>query len=190
MNQSDTISMEDKSPRVSSMILNELWEELLYKDGTCWGTVISNSMNPLITRGDQVMVEIVPAGKLHFGDIIVFKKDGLLVTHRMLGKRKHEGDYHSLEKGDALLMTSLVPTGSIIGIVRKIRKLNGKTRNLTGIYRFTQLILSCISCISLWGWHTLEYCLTFGGKYTLNYRIQEIYSRFFTILRKITVTVF
>ena len=190
INQTETLGKDEKSPRVSSLILNELWEEILYKEETCWGRVISDSMHPVIVRGNQVLVEITTINKVGFGDIIVFKKNGLLVTHRMLGKHRHKGEYYIQEKGDATLRTSLIPAKDIVGRVSRIRMADGKIRTLYGTGRPPQLILSCISGFSFYGWNILEYCLTGGRKYQLNYRFREWYSRFFTVLRKITVAVF
>lgn len=171
------------------MILNELWVELLDKEGTRWGRVISDSMRPVITRGDRVMVEKTDAGKYRLGDIVVFRKNGLLVTHRIIGKREYQGRYYFLEKGDADLQTNLLPIEDIIGRVNSIKKAKRTIRTTSGTGRLLQLTLSCISYTAIQGWKAVEYCLTLGRRYTANHRCRNMYSRVFSVLRGITVRI-
>jgi signal peptidase I len=190
IDQSESREKGKESQNVSSLILNELWEELLYKEGVRWGMVISNSMYPVIRRGNQVLVEKATAGDIRFGDIFVFKNNGSLVTHRMLGTRKVREQLYVVEKGDALLHADLVPVESIIGKVSTIRMRNGKIRKLTGANRLTSLILSAVSRISLSGWTVLEYCLSLGRGHFVHHRIRELYIKSFTFIRKLIITIF
>lgn len=173
--------------QVPSIVLNELWEELLEKEGTRWGMVISDSMRPMITRGEWVLVERVPLEKIRFGDIIVYKSNGMLITHRVLGKRRQKDRYYFLEKGDALLQTSLVPGDRIIGKVNAVKRQARPSRTISFAGRALQIMLGCISYISLRVWVVLEYFLTLGRRFSLGYGFKEAYNKCFTLQRKILV---
>jgi signal peptidase I len=138
--------------KVSSLVLNEMWETLLAKRGQSWAKVVSDSMYPMIRAGNEVLVEKVTADNINFGDIIVFRRKDDLVVHRVIAKRERLGQPHILEKGDASSQASLVPTKEIIGRVITIK--NGRktiaTTNRSG--RLIQLALASISYLSghLW----------------------------------------
>ena len=182
------LAMQDGAdPKTQAPLLNELWEELLKEQGTCWGKVISDSMRPLVQRGDRVLVEKAFPDKVRFGDIAVFRRNGQLIIHRVLGKREFIGKHHFLEKGDAILHTSLVPANNIIGRVSVIKNSDRTIRTLSGSGRICQLTLACISYTSLWLWRVLEYCLTRGERAAYNHRWETAYHRFFSLLRRIVV---
>jgi signal peptidase I len=144
-----TGSSKRYAPTVNLCVLNDLWEELITKNETCWARVISSSMSPMIRSGDQVLVERTGYDNLRFGDIIVFKNDKRLIVHRIIGKREVGGEYYLLEKGDAVLQSSLVPPKQIIGRVVNIRKQGKTILVISGFGRLFQLILACISYTSL-----------------------------------------
>lgn len=173
--------------KVPAPVLSELWEELLIERETCWGRVVSDSMYPMIKRGDQVLVQRALLDKVRFGDIVVFRKNGELTTHRVLGKREISGECHFLEKGDASLQSSLVPAKNIIGRVSIIRNSGKTVQTISGSGHILQLILALASYASLWMWAALEYCLTHGGRTTYNHRYAAAYNRFFSLLRRIMV---
>ena len=52
-------------------------------------------------RGDAVMIEKMPADKLKENDIIAFRKDGIIVTHRVVEIKKDGDRYEFITKGDA-----------------------------------------------------------------------------------------
>ena len=61
----------------------------------------SDSMTGTFERGDAVMIEKMSADKLKENDIIAFKKDGLIVTHRIVDINKDGDKYEFVTKGDA-----------------------------------------------------------------------------------------
>lgn len=184
------LTKESACFKLPAPVLNELWEELLIQHTTCWARVVSNSMYPLIERGDQVLVERAILHKVHFGDIAVFRRNGTLMTHRVLRKCKFNGEYHFLEKGDATLQSSLVPAKNIIGWVIAIRN-SGKTiLTMSGSGRRLQLTLACISYASLHLWVMLEYCLTLGRRVTYQPRGGAAFNRFHSLLYRITLWFF
>ena len=103
------------SGTVPRHVLSELWEEVVFRRGENWGRVISSSMWPLITKGDRVLVEKTSWDRVRFGDIIVFRRAGNLAVHRALGKRTMSGKAYLLEKGDAILWSTLVPAEDLVG---------------------------------------------------------------------------
>ena len=61
----------------------------------------SDSMAGTFDRGDAVMIEKMSADKLKENDIIAFRKDGLIVTHRIVKIHKNGDRYEFVTKGDA-----------------------------------------------------------------------------------------
>ena len=61
----------------------------------------SDSMAGTFERGDAVMIEKMPADKLKENDIIAFRKDGIIVTHRVVEIKKDGDRYEFITKGDA-----------------------------------------------------------------------------------------
>jgi signal peptidase I len=174
-------------PDVTAGLLNNLWEELLSKNGVCWARVVSDSMSPTLRRGDNVLVEKACPDNIRFGDIIVFKSDGSLTTHRVIGKCKLGGERHWLEKGDANLTCTLVPVKNIIGIVTAISNTEKARSTISGGGRFLQLTLTCVSYTSYKLWVLLRYCLTRGGRSAHRYYYGAAYRRFFYSVYKITL---
>jgi signal peptidase I len=175
---------------VTSCVLNDLWEELVIKHGTCWAKVVSNSMYPMIRRDDQVLVERIYSESVRFGDIVVFRKDGRLTVHRVIGKREVGGEYHFLEKGDANLQSSLVPAKEIVGRVTIIKN-KGKTLPvISGSGRLLQLTLACISYTSLQLRAMLKYRLVWGRHTSHKHRYYVVYKRFFFLLYRIALGLF
>lgn len=61
----------------------------------------SNSMNPVFYRGDSVIYEKVKnINDVKVGDIIVFQKDNIIVTHRLIAIKKENGKIKYITKGD------------------------------------------------------------------------------------------
>lgn len=61
----------------------------------------SDSMTGTFDRGDAVMIEKMSADKLKENDIIAFRKDGIIVTHRIVKINKDGDKYEFITKGDA-----------------------------------------------------------------------------------------
>ncbi len=61
----------------------------------------SNSMSPVYGRGDAVIYKKVDANDVQYGDIIVFSKEGTIVTHRIASITKNGNVILIKTKGDA-----------------------------------------------------------------------------------------
>ena len=171
-------------------VFNELWEELLIKHGTCWAKVVSDSMYPVIKRGNQVLVEKADPDQVRFGDIVVFRRSGTLVTHRVIGKSKLGGEYHLLEKGDANLQSTLVPVKDVIGRITAIRNTVKTLPIISGPGRLLQLILACISYTSVKIWAILRFCGTGLRRTSHRRQYGAVYHSSFSLLRRIALRLF
>lgn len=62
--------------------------------------IATNSMKPLYGRGDAVVYEKTKVENLKTGDILVFQKDNIVVTHRIIKIWKTGNEYSFVTKGD------------------------------------------------------------------------------------------
>lgn len=62
--------------------------------------VATNSMNPAYGRGDAVIFEKLKPEEIEVGDILVFRKDNVIITHRVTKKWVSNDTYHFNTKGD------------------------------------------------------------------------------------------
>ena len=180
-----SVMQDYASLKVPTTILNELWEQLLIKNGECWGRVISNSMHPLINIGDQVLVEKTAINDIRLADIIVFKRNGKFTIHRVLGKHDFGEERYFLEKGDATHLASLIPEKSVIGRVSVIKKTQRTIHTISGGGRFLQLLFTYISYTSMKFWLIIEFCLTRGRRTTCQSRYPELYNKFFSLFNRL-----
>ncbi|MFC1893831.1 S24/S26 family peptidase [Chloroflexota bacterium] len=122
---------------------NELWVELYARKGIGWLPVLTDSMAPLIRSGDQVLVSQVLAEQIHFGDIVVFRRNGDLIVHRVFKKwRNAEGIFFG-EKGDSAQVQGLLAAGKVIGRVTTVKGRGNKTLSLSPpLSRLANLVLS------------------------------------------------
>jgi len=76
------------------------------------------SMRPTLQDGDRVLGEFHPQEPRH-GDVLLFRQDGLLVVHRLIGRQGHRaGKPRLLTRGDGrLLPDPLVDRDRVLGIV-------------------------------------------------------------------------
>ena len=83
--------------------------------------VTSNSMQPIVQIGDLIIAEVVKAGIIQAGDIIVIRRMDDFLTHRVISITKDGW----LTKGDNnVKMDPIVKTENLIGLVKEIHKNN------------------------------------------------------------------
>ena len=63
-------------------------------------TIGSNSMKPVYSRGDAIIYEKVSSEVIELGDILVYKKEGKIITHRVIKKWLSNNKYYFNTKGD------------------------------------------------------------------------------------------
>ena len=62
--------------------------------------IATNSMSPTYKKGDAVIIEYMKPDKLQKGDILVFRHDSIIVTHRIVDIKKKNDTYYFTTKGD------------------------------------------------------------------------------------------
>lgn len=104
-------------------LLYELGEEYINEKGKLWLKVISPSMEPLIKTGDKILVKKLKSTDISIGDIIIFKRNAdIFVTHRVISKRKKNGELHFLEKGDRVEIATWIHEDSVLAKVKTIKR--------------------------------------------------------------------
>ena len=101
-------------------ILATLVVIILLASGLLSHTIIaigSNSMSPSYNKGDAVIYKKTPIEKIKIGEIIAFKKNGKIITHRIINI---SNNYEITTKGDANNApdTWIVEKQEILGVVK------------------------------------------------------------------------
>lgn len=63
-------------------------------------TIVSGSMEPTIMTGDAIFVKEVPQNELQKNDIISFRYDNIITTHRIVDITTENGEIKYITKGD------------------------------------------------------------------------------------------
>jgi signal peptidase I len=118
------------SENVSMDILLAAW-----KDSTAIRLEIAGaSMHPLFSSGDKIEIQPMTSNQLRIGDIVVYRLDSKIYSHRLLKKTVEQNDQELRTKGDANLFWDNSPAGStsnsVLGKAIAIEK-RGKLINFT-----------------------------------------------------------
>lgn len=81
-------------------LLADLLREAMREGKSPFVTVVSNSMSPLIRRGDKVRLAHVNPDQMLPGDIIVYEGPANLITHRYWGFLTEKGQTRLVTRGD------------------------------------------------------------------------------------------
>lgn len=182
--RSETMSA---TARLSPQVLSQLWLDAVSVRGAAWARVVSSSMSPLIKDGDYVLIEGVSPGHIRFGDIVVFKVAGNLAVHRALGKRHVNGTAYLREKGDAVLLSTLVPEEDVVGRVRCVSGRGGLKNLASAGGRALQITIAAQSLAFLVAWRALAFSLTGLGQASRIRRCAAIFARFSHLLQSTAV---
>ena len=89
--------------------------------------IASNSMIPIYERGDAIIFEKIDKKLIDPGDIIVFRKDNILVAHRVIKTKEDSSRIYFYTKGDANNSADedIVKEEEVLGIVRRVVKYIG-----------------------------------------------------------------
>ena len=85
---------------MEASLIAELLRQSIEEGKSPYLNVISDSMSPLIRRGDQVQLAPATPDKLQKGDVIVIHGDDEIITHRFWGLITGPGLEQILTKGD------------------------------------------------------------------------------------------
>jgi len=78
-------------------------------------------MWPLIRSKDSVSLCLMDGHELKTGDLLAFWKDGAIVVHRFIGKKREKGAGWLCQKGDNLSGWSWIPEDEVLGRVESTR---------------------------------------------------------------------
>ena len=89
--------------------------------------IASDSMYPYYGRGDAVIFEKIEVSSVQVGDILVFKSNNQILTHRVVKIKENSGILYFYTKGDANNSNDTEPVEqeNILGVVRNVIKYIG-----------------------------------------------------------------
>lgn len=87
--------------------------------------VRGNSMLPTLQEGTVVRIRPAGAEAIAVGRIAVFRKDRMLVIHRLVWKRRENGEIRYLFKGDNAPVIDRVEAARVLGVVEGIVSASG-----------------------------------------------------------------
>ena len=94
-----------------------------------WWPFVGTSMSPYIREGDVLLVQHA-LHTIRLGDVIVFRRAGGLIAHRVVLIKKHGNSSVYRTKGDnARSLDAPIPQSSVLGRVVRIQK-NNRSINL------------------------------------------------------------
>ena len=98
-----------------------------------WLPFVGTSMSPRIEEGDMLLVQH-DLRPIRLGDVIVFKRAGCLIAHRVVFIKNHGKKISYRTKGDNFCpFDAIVPQSSVLGRVVRIQK-NNRTISLEKPY--------------------------------------------------------
>jgi signal peptidase I len=84
----------------SGPIGSDLAAEVVRRFGTLRLRVTGGSMAPGVRPGDTLVVQSCGLGEVSAGEIVVYRRTGRLVVHRVTGYAMQSGERHLLTRGD------------------------------------------------------------------------------------------
>ena len=112
-------------------------------------TIISRSMEPIINKDDVIIVKSVDKLKIQTNDIITYKVEGEIVTHRVIDYRVLNDEIIYTTKGDSNEVTDIheVKYSDVEGkYVNKIPKVGRLFSLLKNKYVFSLIFILLIIC--------------------------------------------
>jgi|Deesub1362A_J573_1020465.scaffolds.fasta_scaffold02471_3 signal peptidase I len=100
-------------------------EESLKRNGKVWVKIEGRSMEPVIKKGDRVLVEEKKAGEITPGDVILYSVDESLIVHRAVGRFFYSGKWFFLEKGELGEGIGRISEESLLGRVVAVEGTKG-----------------------------------------------------------------
>lgn len=134
-------SHADKDRRVYSKVAQDLTWESSETDQKIRLEVISHSMSPTLKPGDKVVVEKTVPESLRTGDLVVIRKRGEFITHRLVCR----GPGTWITKGDGWRhLDPPVSEESILGRVVTIERKEAQISLLSSRWKLANLGLGYI----------------------------------------------
>ncbi len=159
-------------------VISELWSEA---EGKSVVKVSGISMQPLLLGGESIVVDH-KVRDLKFGDIGVFNKDGVMIVHRVLRRKRVSEKIIYRTKGDWLLyMDGPFESSAVMGKVTFMTRL-GKRFNLNhvGSKIYSRMMALCSLIVAFFGklFHLMDRCMFFFAR-GRDHRKRNDQNRFF-----------
>lgn len=115
--------------------------------------ITSGSMRPFLDTGDEILVAAAQPAGIHAGDIIVWRspyRSLPLVAHRVIFRKRSNGNYLFRTKGDASLQwdRSWVAASEIVGKVIAVKRRGASRR----IDHLPARIAGCARALAMYAW--------------------------------------
>lgn len=131
------------------------FEENTHIFGIYMFNIVSESMEPTFYKNDLVIVKKCKMQNLKKGDIITFKQDDRIISHRMIAITQENGEFKFITKGDnndihdkeTVEMKDVY--GKVLFSVKKIGKFIHYIQNARGLINIVIFIIIIYVLISL-----------------------------------------
>ena len=126
-------------------------EEKLHIFGIYMFNIVSESMEPTFYKDDLALVKSCDFEKLKVGDIITFKQEDRIISHRISEITKEKGDEKIITKGDNNEVEDIEPVnmqniyGKVVFVIPKLGKFVNYIQNVRGFMNVCILIV--IICV-------------------------------------------
>ena len=130
-----------------------LLEEKRHIFGIYMFNIVSESMEPTFYKNDLAVLKSCEVEKLEKGDIITFQQEDRIISHRIIGIIKENGEKKFITKGDNNEVEDVEPIemqniyGKVEFIIPKIGKIVNYIQNVKGFINV--LIIIVIICIAI-----------------------------------------
>ncbi len=105
-------------------LIASLFIQALREGQSLWFRVASNSMFPLLRKGDEVYIQPAQAYEIRLGEITAFETSSGLIIHRIISIQHTPTGIRLLQMSDVELLTSWVKEQAVVGRVISIRREN------------------------------------------------------------------
>ncbi len=137
-------------PNSALKIANELIRERIFQGTRVSLRIASDSMRPLISSGDHVLVERADQRGPRIGDIVLHQRNGELCVHRLLCKKSIGNEITMITKGDACISQDHpLPIDSLLGKVVFIKKPSRKIDLRSPLWKLASFVLTVFSLIEV-----------------------------------------
>ena len=102
-------------------LIASLFIQALREGQSLWFRVASNSMFPLLRKGDEVFIQPAQACEIRLGEIAAFETSSGLVIHRIISIQHTPTGMRLLQMSDVERLTSCVKEQAVVGRVISIR---------------------------------------------------------------------
>ena len=146
------VKIEDKK----SLLIDELFEEVLRKGSNVKIRLSGGSMHPFLRHGRQVEIQPVGTCDIQIGDVAIYTMDNGLIAHRVIKKMIVDDTSCFVCKGDASSRMEKVSGDKVLGKIVAVCREN----SVVPLNRFRNRFWNrFIATLSLWS--TKSYLLAY-----------------------------